>query len=82
MLDTKIATWNLHGKLVDTLHQELLERDLIKKGINICCLQETRMNQDAEIHCSKGCIIINMKAESNAHKRYGMGFYVSKKWMS
>ena len=77
MLDTKIATWNIHGKLADNLHQELLERDMITKSIDICCIQETRMNQDAEIQCSKGVVIINLKADSdNAYKRYGMVFYV------
>ena len=65
MLDTKISTWNIHGKLADTLHQELLERDMITKGIDICCIQETRMNHDAEIQCTKGGVIINLTADSD-----------------
>ena len=81
--NTRIGTWNIHGKLTDSLQQELLERDMQQKNIDVCCIQETRMITYAEILCPDGGMIINIKAEAiNMHKRYGMGFYINNKWLN
>ena len=80
---TNIATWNLKGKLHNAIYQERLVKDMKLRKIGIGCLQETRWHEDKMIHLEhRTGNIINIKAMSeNEHKRYGMGFYVSKEWM-
>ena len=80
---TNIATWNLNGKLSNTIQQERLVKDMKSRKVDIGCLQETRWNEDAMMHLEhRTGNIINIKARSdNEHKRYGMGFFVSKEWM-
>jgi len=64
--NTRIGTWNIYGKLTDPLQQELLERDMQQKNIDVCCIQETRMITDAEILCPNEGMIINIKADQYA----------------
>ena len=80
---TNIATWNLKGKLSYAVYQQKLVEDMKLRKIDIACLQETRWNEDATIHLDhrKGNIINIQARNVNEHKRYGMGFYISKEWM-
>ena len=78
--ETRIATWNIHGKLEQPIQQEILAIDMIGRKIDIACLQETRWKNDAEISVRGGTIINFAGLDENKYKRYGMGFYISNKW--
>ena len=38
--NTRVGTWNIHGKLQDPLHQELQQGDMVPEQADMCCLQE------------------------------------------
>ena len=78
--ETKIATWNLHGKLEQQIQRELLVGDMKTRKIDIACLQETRWREDAEVYEGGGTIFNFAGQDENKYKRYGMGFYVSNRW--
>lgn len=79
---TKIAGWNLHGKLSQPAQQEALKHDMEVMNIDVAVLTETRWDDDIDMRL-RGSRIINFKSHSeNAHARYGMGIYMNAKWAS
>jgi len=79
---TKVAGWNLHGKLSQPAQQEALKHDMEEMGIDVSILTETKWHEDIDKRLDDGSRIINFKSqnETNAHARYGMGIYMNAKW--
>jgi len=79
---TKIAGFNLHGKLSSVAQREALSRDMVEMNINICILTETRWNEDADFYLPDGGgRIINLPSDNaNAHAQYGMGIWMNTEW--
>eukprot|EP01041_Mallomonas_annulata_P006543 gene6543-13238_t len=66
--ETRIATWNLQGKLQDPFHQELLDKDMETR----CESMNTKL-ENGTIICLKPNPL------TPAHQQYGQGFYISNK---
>ena len=79
--ETRVATWNLQGKLESKLQQEILGKDMLERKIHIACLQDTRWNSDAEVTINEEKIINFAGKADNKYKRYGMGFFISNAWL-
>ena len=79
---TKIAGWNIHGKLANPAQREALGRDMREMRLDICALSETRWQSDADVALPDGGgRIINFRSHSeNAHAAYGMGIWMSSAW--
>ena len=79
---TKVAGWNLHGKLSQPAQQEALKHDMDEMNIDIAVLSETKWHEDIDMRLVDGSKIVNFKShnETNAHARYGMGVYMNAKW--
>ena len=78
---TRIITWNVQGKLECPLKRELLLTELRAKNAMIACIQETRWDDNAEFSLPNLGKIINIPSRTeNAHRRYGIGFYISPEW--
>ena len=43
---TNIATWNVQGKLCEDLYQHRLVEDMVKRKVQIACLQETHWKEE------------------------------------
>ena len=71
----KLATFNVRG-LTQQVKQEQLSRDMKKYGIDIACIQETKIKEtmDKDINGYR-----LMCTETNT-RHYGNGFIVSPKW--
>ena len=71
-----IGSFNVRG-LNDESKQELLTKDIVKYKLDICCLQETKIQEtvDQDDICKNRFIILNAE-----NKYYGLGFIVSAKW--
>jgi exonuclease III len=72
---TKIATFNVRG-LNEPSKQNNLIDDLKKQKIEVCCLQETKINEDKDEEL-QGYRLINLKPDQKA---YGCGFVISPRW--
>ena len=74
---TRIATWNLQGKLSDEVRQKDLFEDMRERKIGIAGLQETLWNRNIMITSDHG--VIHTFESSNETYR-GLGFYMSTEW--
>ena len=73
----KIGTFNLRG-LNDTHKQDSLARDVDNYKLDICALQETKIENGLDISIGKNNHrLICFKTDS---RHYGNGFVVSSKW--
>ena len=79
---TRIAGWNVHGKLSQPAQREALVRDMKEMNIDISVLTETHWKEDEDITLPDGGgRIINFRSQNqNAHAQYGMGIYMNSKW--
>ena len=55
---TKIAGWNLHGKLAQPAQQEALKHDMDEMGIDVSILTETKWHEDIDKRLADGSRII------------------------
>jgi exonuclease III len=81
-LITKFSTWNVRGKISDPFWRQRLEEDLKKSKIAVCCLQETKWQEDSDFLLPGGGRIINIAAKASIDNKihYGMGLYISESW--
>ena len=79
---TKIAGWNIHGKLGNPAQREALGQDMREMKLDICVLSETRWQIDADVVLPEGGgRIINYRSHTeNAHAAYGMGIWMNTAW--
>ena len=79
---TKIAGWNIHGKLGNPAQREALGQDMREMKLDICVLSETRWQIDADVALPEGGgRIINYRSHTeNAHAAYGMGIWMNTAW--
>ena len=69
------GTFNVRG-LVDESKKEQLVRDTRRYGIDICAIQETKIETAKELIID-GCKLITFESTVS---RYGNGFVVAEKW--
>ena len=80
-MKTKIATYNMRGKMKDAGKRKILFDDFVNSGIDVACLQETKLNKDEDFREYGKGRIINIAAKNERIKSiYGMGFYISEEW--
>ena len=73
--DAKIATFNIRGPKNQVKKEEVIE-DLKLYGVEICCLQETKITEEVDEEIG-GYRLININSEQQS---YGNGFLISPKW--
>ena len=71
----RVATFNVRG-LNETVKKENLHYDILQYGVDICCLQETKLKKGS-FEQIKGYELCCFPTKQDA---YGMGFMISKKW--
>ena len=76
---THVGTWNLQGKLTSAAQREILSRDLRKKNVSICSLQETNCDVAGEYITDSGDKIITFGRQENGYG--GLGFYIAREWV-
>ena len=70
-----VGSLNVRGLTAKT-KQEALTRDTQKYNVDVCCLQETKIQKNG-VYEINGSIIITFETKN---KHYGNGFIVSKTW--
>ena len=70
-----VGRCNVRGLTEDTKEEQLV-RDVNQYGIDVCALQETKI-ENAGVHRVNGRMIITFDSKN---KHYGNGFVVPKKW--
>ena len=76
--ETRIATWNLNGRLREGYRQEEIINDMREHRVEIAALQETMWNADTVVKGDRGEEIINFQTQAPGYR--GLGFYMSKVW--
>jgi len=81
-LVTKIANFNVHGKLGEDANRQKLMQEFTDRKISVAVIQETHWDVDEINYTIPGLgRLINFKAiADNNHKKYGMGFWISSEW--
>ena len=79
---TKLGTYNLQGKLGMIGQSTMLFKDMIRRKLDICALQETLLQEDKEFTNEEKGTIINLDGPepTNGRRRHGMFFLISNKW--
>ena len=70
-----MGSFNARGLTEDTKKEQLV-RDVNQHGIDVCALQETKI-ENAGVHRVNGSMIITFDSKN---KHYGNGFVVPRKW--
>lgn len=78
---TKIATWNIQGGIHNTHDKEIPIEDLVKYGVDICCLQETHSEETYYPHNNGSLLLMAIPEGTPPRRRYGQGFFVSESWL-
>ena len=69
------GSFNVRG-IVDELKQAALANDMVKYGVDVCSIQETKVTDYTDTNIN-GHRIVCLPAKV---KHYGMGFMISPKW--
>ena len=70
-----VGNFNVRG-LTEDRKKEQLVRDVNQYGIDVCALQETKIENEG-VHRVNGSMVITFDSKN---KHYGNGFVVPKKW--
>ena len=76
--ETRIATWNLNGRLRERYRQEEIIKDMKDHKVEVAALQETMWNEEVMVRGDKGDEIVNFQSPAPEYR--GLGFYMTKKW--
>ena len=79
--ETNIASWNIQGGIQSLEDSKILINDMAKHKVEICCLQETRCGEYNYTNEQGTLICLESEDNTPVHRKYGQGFYISKKWM-
>lgn len=79
---TRIANFNVHGKLGEDANRQKLMQEFMDKKISVAVIQETHWDVEELNYTIPGLgRLINFKAvTNNNYKKYGMGFWMSPEW--
>ena len=75
MKEFNIGTYNIRG-LTDDVKKQNLFNDMSRYGVDICCLQETKIKKGCSIEKDKH----NLICFATNEEAYGMGFVINKVW--
>ena len=73
----RVATFNVRG-LNDENKRNSLRKDIDRYGVDVCCLQETKLKAGIEESIDG----VELCSFPTTQEAYGLGFIVSKKWSS
>jgi len=76
--ETRIATWNLNGRLRERYRQEEIINDMKDHKVEVAALQETMWNEEVMVRGDKGDEIVNFQSPAPEYR--GLGFYMTKEW--
>ena len=73
----RVATFNVRG-LNDEIKRRSLKEDVDRYGVDVCCLQETKIKDGIEESIDN----YELCSFETGQKAYGLGFIINKKWSS
>ena len=76
--ETRVATWNLNGRLREGYWQEEIIKDMREHRVEVAALQETMWNEDTVVKGDIGEEIINFQTHAQGYR--GLGFFMTKLW--
>ena len=76
--ETRVATWNLNGRLREGYRQEEIIKDMREHRVEVAALQETMWNEDTVVKGDRGEEIINFQTHAQGYR--GLGFFMTKLW--